>query len=242
MTNATILVLSLLITILLLTLAFFVIRKVSNKTKNFWTLKRLSVGITVYIGVGLFALLYLSLFANSSIQVLSKSELKKIEKNIESIQKYDQEYNSSFLTDNYKKKTWEFDFLGGTLPVTINNGNEDSSFNIRHLYNDSIPAGKALVSYYQFPAIIEGIDISDKIPLPNVYMSQNQLWIEALSRHEVNYHRIKASIGILDFNREEDFDDDYPSTIFYLSSNFIVIETPSGTEIEDSQGVIQYLR
>lgn len=242
MTNATILLLSLLIPILLLTLVFFVVRKVSNKTKNFWTLKRLSVGITVYIGVGLFALLYLCFFANSSIQVLSKSELKRIEKNIESIQKYDQEYNASFLTDNYKKKTWEVDFLGGTLPVTINNGNEDSSLNIRHLYNDNIPAGKAIVSYYQFPAIIEGIDISDKIPLPNVYMSQNKLWIEALSRHEVNYHRIKASIGILDFNREEDFDDDYPSTIFYLSSNFIVIETPNGTDIEDSQGVIQYLR
>ncbi len=242
MTNATVLLLSLLIPILLLTLVFFVVRKVSNKTKNFWTLKRLSIGITAYIAVGLFALLYLSFFANSSIQVLSKSELKKIEENIESIQKYDQEYNASFLTDNYKKITWEFDFLGGTLPVTINNENEDSSLNIRHLYNDNIPAGKAIVSYYQFPAIIEGIDISDKIPLPNVYMSQNQLWIEALSRHEINYHRIKASIGILDFNREGDFDDYYPSSIFYLSSNFIVIETPRRTDIEDSQGVIQYLR
>lgn len=240
MTNITVLLLSLLIPILLVIVVLFVLRKVSNKTKNFWTLKRLSIGITAYIAVGLFALLYLSFFGDSSIQVLSKSELKKIEKNIESIQKYDQEYNSSFLTDNYKKKTWEIDFLGGTLPVIINNA--DSNLNIRHLNNDNIPAGKVLVTYYQFPAIIDGIDISDKISLPNVYMSQNQLWIEALSRNEVNFHRIKASLGILDFNRKVDLDDDYPSTIFYLSSNFIVIETPRGTDIEDSQGVIQYLR
>lgn len=242
MTNTTVLLFSVLIPILLLTLVFFVVRKVSNKSKNIWTLKRQSIGVTAYIAVGLFALIYVSFFANPSIQVYSRSELKKIEKNIGSIQKSDQEYNASFLTDNYKKKTWEVDFQGGTLPVTINNGNEDSGLNIRHLYNDNIPAGKALVSYYQFPAIIEGIDISDKIPLPNVYLSHNQLWIEALSRHEINYYRIKASIGILDFNREEDFDDDYPSSISYLSSNFIVIETPRGTEIEDSQGVIQYLR
>ena len=134
----------------------------------------------------------------------------------------------------------ETDFLGGALPVIINNA--DSNLNIRHLNNDNIPAGKVLVTYYQFPAIIDGIDISDKISLPNVYMSQNQLWIEALSRNEVNFHRIKASLGILDFNRKVDLDDDYPSTIFYLSSNFIVIETPRGTDIEDSQGVIQYLR
>jgi len=240
MTNITVLLLSLLIPILLVIVVLFVLRKVSNKTKNFWTLKHLSIGITAYIAVGLFALLYLSFFGDSSIQVLSKSELKKIEKNIESIQKYDQEYNSSFLTDNYKKKTWETDFLGGALPVIINNA--DSNLNIRHLNNDNIPAGKVLVTYYQFPAIIDGIDISDKISLPNVYMSQNQLWIEALSRNEVNFHRIKASLGILDFNRKVDLDDDYPSTIFYLSSNFIVIETPRGTDIEDSQGVIQYLR
>lgn len=240
MTNIIVILLSLLIPILLVIVVLFVLRKVNNKTKNFWTLKRLSIGITIYIGVGLFALLYLSFFADSSIQVLSKSELKKIEKNIESIHKYDQQYNSSFLTDNYKKKTWEFDFLGDTLPVTI--GNADSNLNIRHINNDNIPAGKALVTYYQFPAIIEGIDISDKIQLPNVNMSQNRLWIEALSRHEVNYHRIKASLGILDFNRKVDLDDDYSSTIFYLSSNFIVIETPHGTDIEDSQGIIQFLR
>ena len=239
MTNFTVLLLSLLIPILLVIMVLFVLRKVNNKTKNFWTLKRLSIGITAYIALGLFALLYLSFFADSSIQVLSKSELKKIEKNIESIQKYDQQYNSSFLTDNYKKKTWEIDFLGDNLPVAINS---DSNLNIRHLNNDNIPAGKVLITYYQFPAIIDGIDISDKIPLPNVYMSQNQLWIEALSRHEVNYHRIKAALGILDFNRKVDLDDDYSSTIFYLSSNFIVIETPHGTDIEDSQGVIQFLR
>ncbi|MGE7111093.1 hypothetical protein [Lysinibacillus sp. NPDC047702] len=239
MTNFTVLLLSLLIPILLVIMVLFVLRKVNNKTKNFWTLKRLSIGITAYIALGLFALLYLSFFADSSIQVLSKSELKKIEKNIESIQKYDQQYNSSFLTDNYKKKTWEIDFLGDNLPVAINS---DSNLNIRHLNNDNIPAGKVLITYYQFPAIIDGIDISDKIPLPNVYMSQNQLWIEALSRHEVNYHRIKAALGILDFNRKVDLDDDSSSTIFYLSSNFIVIETPRGTDIEDSQGVIQFLR
>ncbi|KOS64060.1 hypothetical protein [Lysinibacillus sp. FJAT-14222] len=225
------------IPILFVAAVFLILNKLGEKTKNIWTSKRIMIGITSYIVLGLTAFLYISFFSESNIPVLSSSEIKEIEKKLDQNQKYDQEYDSSYLTEDYKKKTWEINFDGDTLPVVINDNN-NLSLNIRQRYNDNIEAGKALVTYYQFPFIINGIDLSDKVPLPNVYMAQNQLFIESLSKQQVNYYRIKATLGILDMNREIE-PESY--TMNYSYSNVIVIDIPRSTDLEDSQGLIQYI-
>lgn len=222
-------------TILLVIAIFLLLSKLGNKAKNIWTPKRIIIGITSYIVLGLTAFIYISFFSESKIPVLSPSEIKQIEKKFDQIQKYDQEYNSSYLTEDYKKKTWEINFEGDTLPVVINDDN--LSLKIRQRYNDSIESGKALVTYYQFPFIVEGIDVSNEVPLPNVYVAQNQLFIGSL-QEQVNYYRTKATLGILDFNRQFELE---PDVIDYSYSNILVIDIPRSTVLEDSQGLVQYL-
>lgn len=222
--------------ILLVIAIFQILSKLGNKTKRIWTPKRIMIGITSYIILGLTAFIYISFFSDSKIPVLSPSDIKQVEKKFDQIQKYDQEFNSSYLTSDYKKKTWEIDFDGDTLPVVINNDDNNLSLNIRQRYNDNIESGKALITYYQFPFIINGVDLSDEVPLPDVYVTQNQLFIESLSKQQVNYYRLKATIGFLDFNRgaeRYEMDNSY--------SNILVIDIPRGTEVEDSQGLIYYL-
>ncbi|KOP69926.1 hypothetical protein AMS59_21740 [Lysinibacillus sp. FJAT-14745] len=205
--------------------------KLSKKIK-IWTPKRIIIGITSYIVLGLIAFLYISFFSESKIPLLSFSKIKQLEIKLDQIQKYDQEDDSSYLTEEYKKKTWDLKYEGNTLPVVINEGDSGSSINFRVRYNDNIESGKALVTYYQFPVIVEGIDLSDEVPLPNVYVAQNQLFIEALSKQQINYYRINATLGILDMNREIEHK---PYAMFY--SNVIVIDIPRSTVLEDSQGL-----
>ncbi|MFJ7731960.1 hypothetical protein ACIQXF_08705 [Lysinibacillus sp. NPDC097231] len=225
------------IPLLLVATIFLLLNKLGKKTKNIWTSKRIMIGITSYIALGLTAFLYISFFSESSIPVLSPSEIKQIEKKFDQIKKYDQEYNSSYLTEDYKKKTWEINVEGNTLPVVINDVNY-SSLEIRQRYNDTIESGKALVTYYQFPFIIEGIDVSDEVPLPNVYVAQNHLFIECFSRQQVNYFRINATLSILDMNRGIERE---PSAMNHSYSNVIVIDIPRSTVLEDSQGLVQYI-
>ena len=222
---------------LLLVVVFFLLSKLGKKTKKFWTPKRIMICITCYIALGLTAFIYISLFSESNIPVLSPSEMKQLEKEMDQIRKYDQEYDSSYLTEDYKKKTWAINFEGDTLPVVINDDN-NLSLQIRHRYNDNIEAGKALITYYQFPIIINGINLSDEVPLPSVFVTQNQLFIESLSKQQVNYYRIKATLGILDFNREEERE---RFNMDYSYSNVLVIDIPRSTDLKDSQGLMQYI-
>jgi len=106
-------------------------------------------------------------------------------------------------------------------------------------YKDNIDSGKAIVTYYQLPVILDGIDLSDKVPLPNVYMAHNELFIESLSEQQVNYDRIKPTLSILDFNREVEQE---PYAMDYSYSNVLIIDIPRSTVLEDSQGLVQYIR
>jgi len=224
--------------LLLVAAIFLLLSKLSKKIK-IWTPKRIMIGITGYLVLGLTAFLYISFFAESKIQVLSPFEMKQLEKKLEQIQKYDLENDSSYLTEDYKKKTWELKYEGDTLPVIVNGDDSGSNYIIRMRYKDNIDSGKAIVTYYQLPVILDGIDLSDKVPLPNVYMAHNELFIESLSEQQVNYDRIKPTLSILDFNREVEQE---PYAMDYSYSNVLIIDIPRSTVLEDSQGLVQYIR
>ncbi|WP_374965324.1 hypothetical protein [Lysinibacillus sp. RS5] len=224
--------------LLLVAAIFLLLSKLSKKIK-IWTPKRIMIGITGYLVLGLTAFLYISFFAESKIQVLSPSEMKQLEKKLEQIQKYDLENDSSYLTEDYKKKTWELKYEGDTLPVIVNGDDSGSNYIIRMRYKDNIDSGKAIVTYYQLPIILDGIDLSDKVPLPNVYMAHNELFIESISEQQVNYDRIKPTLSILDFNREVEQE---PYAMDYSYSNVLIIDIPRSTVLEDSQGLVQYIR
>ncbi len=224
---------------ILILVIFVILRKLSKNTKKFWTPKRIIIVIAGYITLGFLAFLYFAFFYESKLTVLADSERKQLESELKSLQRYDQEYNSSYLTKAYIKNTWEFKFEGDTLPVSIQEGGNGLSFDIRLRYNDDIEKGKAVISYYQFPVIIDGLNMADQIPLPIVYMTQEQLFIEPPLENKVSYNRIKASLGIVDFNREVALE---PSISLFHYSSVLLIDVARNTELEDLQGRVTYIR
>lgn len=207
-----------------------ILKIVSNNMKLRWTAKHSFVVVTGYITLGFLAFLYLSFFYEPELTALSSEDMQKLQQETERLQKYYEEDDASFLTENYKKESWQFEFEGDVLPISVNEGNNGLNSDIRIRYHDDIEPGNVVLSYYQFPVIIEELDITDEISPPNVYMSNQQLIIEPASEHSINYNRVNASLSILDFNRIDHY---ISETIHYPYSNVLLIEVARSTNIED---------
>ncbi|MFJ7954607.1 hypothetical protein ACIQZG_24215 [Lysinibacillus sp. NPDC096418] len=233
MTTFWMLIFSLFSILLIVLVIFKGLKVLKTSLKIRWTPKHIAVVVIGYITLGLVAFLYLNFFYESEITTLSSDELQKLERAKGDIQKYYDEDDSSFLTETYKKKNWHYVFEGDVLPVVINERDNGLNSDIRIRYSDDIKHGNVHLSYYQLPDIIEGIDLTDQMPLPNVYMFDKQLIIEAVSRNSVSYNRVNPSLGILDINRE--IHDEF-RTVSYLPENILLIEVARSTNIEDLQG------
>lgn len=238
MTTLWMMILPLLFIVMLILVILKVLKTLSNTMKIRWTPKHIFVAVTGYIVLGLLAFLYLSFFSDTTLTALSSEEMQKLEQVTADLQRYDEENNSSFLTEAYKKKSWQFEFEGDVIPVAVNEGSNWLNSDIRIRYNDDIEQGNVVLSYYQFPVIIEGLDLADEVPPPNVYMSGQQLIIESVLRNSVSYNRVNASIGILDFNRT-----DYAETeiVGYQYSSVLLIEVARSTALDDLQGSINII-
>ncbi|MFJ7738201.1 hypothetical protein ACIQ2D_17945 [Lysinibacillus sp. NPDC097287] len=213
-----------LVSILLIVLAIYkALKMVKTSMKIRWTPKHIVVVVIGYVTLGLVAFLYLNFFYESEITTLSSDEIQKLE------QLQEEDFSFLTLTDTYKKKSWQFEFEGDILPVMVNEDRNGLNPRISVRYNDDIKKGSVHISYYQTPVIIEGIDLTDKMPLPNLYMSEEQLIIEAVSRNSISYNSLNPSLSILDFNREIH---DESGTVRYTSENVLLIETARSTNLE----------
>ena len=238
MTSFWIMILPLLFMVMVGLVILKILKVLSNNMKIRWTPKHLFVVVTGYIALGLLAFLYLSFFSETTLTALSSEEIQKLQQVTKDLQRYDEENDSSFLTETYKKKSWQFEFEGDVIPVAVNEGSNWLNSDIRLRYNDDIEQGNVVLSYYQFPVIIEGLDLADEVPPPNVYMSGQQLIIESVLGNSVNYNRGNASISILDFNRT-----DYAETeiVGYQFSSVLLIEVARSTDLEDLHGRINII-
>ena len=209
----------------------------SHNIKIRWTSKHLLVAITGYIALGLCAFLYLQFFYEPKVSTLSNEELTALEEVTIQLEKYYDENDASFLTEDYKKESWQFEFEGDVLPIDVNEGNNGFNSDLRVRYNDDIEPGHVILSYYQFPVVIEGIDMTDEVPPPHVYMNDQQLMINQPREHSINYNRVQASFNILDFNRELE-KEKTTEIIGSPYSNVLLIEIAPSTNVEDLQSVL----
>lgn len=216
-----------------------IVKVLSHNIKIRWTPKHVFVVVTGYIALGLFAFLYLQFFYEPKVTILSNEKLKALEQVTAHSQKYYDENDASFLTEDYKKESWQFDFEGDALPIEVNEGNIGYNSDIRVRYNNDIKQGRVVLSYYQFPVVIEGIDMTDEVPPPHVYMNDQQLIINQARKHSVNYNRVQASLSILDFNRGNEETSEIISSRY---SNVLLIEVARSTNVEDLQGLIYIIK
>ena len=215
-----------------------ILKILSHKIKIRWTNKHIFIVVTSYIALGLVAFLYLQFFYKTDLTTLSSEEMKNLEQVTAHIQKYYEENDSSFLTENYKKESWQFDFEGDVLPIEVIEGQSGLNSDIRLRYNDDIKQGRVVLSYYQFPVVLEGLDLTDDIPPSTVYMYDQQLIIEPASEHSINYNLVNASLSILDLNREEYEPTEITSSPY---SNVLLIEVARSTNVKDLQGRIHMI-
>lgn len=240
MTTLLMLMSSLLFIALIGLVVFKGLKMLNNRLNIRWTPKHIVVVVTGYIALGLLAFVYLSFFYDPELTALSNEDIHKLEQVTTDLQKYDIEGDSIYLTDAYKKETWQYEFEGDALPVAINKGDNGHLLNsdVRLRYNDDIEQGQVVISYYQFPVIIEGIDLADEMPLPNISVSEQQLTIAPAPSHSIHYNLVNASLSILDFNREN-FDES--GTVSYQYSSVLLIEVARSTNVEDLQGLINII-
>ena len=238
MTAFWMMILPLLFIVLFVLVTIKILKVLSNSMKIRWTPKYIFAVVTGYVTLGLLAFLYLSFFYESELTALSSEEIQKLEQLTEDLQRYYEEDDSSFLTETYKKKSWHYEFVEDVLPIAVNEGSNGLNSEIRIRYSDNIEKGNVHLSYYQFPVIVEGIDLTDEIPPPHVYMSEQQLIIEPAAAHSVNYNLLNPSLGIIDFNREIH---DESGTVSYYQPNVLLIEVARSTDIEDLQGLINII-
>ncbi|KOS71648.1 hypothetical protein AEA09_01265 [Lysinibacillus contaminans] len=234
-------VLPLLFIVLFMLVVLKILKVLKNRMKIHWTPKHIFAVVTGYIAFGLLAFLYLSFFSETTLTTLSSEEIQKLQQVTEDIHRYDEENDSSFLTETYKKKSWQFEFEGDVIPVAVNEGSNWLNSDIRLRYNDDIEHGSIVLSYYQFPVIIEGLDLADEVPPPNVYMSEQQLIIESTSEHSISYNRVNASIAILDFNRIDHTETEKMESVNYQYPSVLLIEVARSTDLEDLQGRINII-
>ena len=234
MTGIMFMLLPLLFTLLLVFAVFKILKMLTNRIKIRWTPKYILVVVTGYITLGLLAFLYMNFFYEPEITTLSNEDIRKSEQITEKLQG---DY-SSFLTDTYKKKSWQYEFEGDVLSVDVNERDIGYNFDILLRYNDNIEKGKVILSYYQTPVIVEGLDLTDETSPPNTYMSGQQLMIGPASEHSVEFNRVDASLSILEFNRSGP---DERTTMSYYQPNVLLIEVARSTNIEDLQSLINII-
>ena len=214
-----------------------IMKRIGRTIKIRWTPKHVYLVVVSYIALGLVAFLYLQFFYESKVAILSKEELTALEEETTHVTKYYDENDVSFLTDDYKKEGWQFEFEGDVLPIEVNEGNNGFNSDLRVRYNDDVKPGYVILSYYQCPVVIEGIDVTGEIPLPDVYMNGQQLMINQPRERAVNYNFVQATFKILDFNR----DMENMETTEIISSPYsrvLLIEVAPSTKIENLQSVI----
>lgn len=237
MTSFWIMILPFLFMVSLVLVLLKIIKRIGRTIKIRWTPKHVYLVVVGYIALGFVAFLYLQFFYESKGTILSKDEITALEEETTNVKKYYDENDASFLTDDYKKESWQFEFEGDVLPIDVNEGNNGFNSDLRVRYNDDIEPGHVILSYYQFPVVIEGIDLTNEVPPPYVYMNDQQLMINQPREHSVNYNRVQASFNILDFNRGLE-KEETTEIISSPYSNVLLIEVAPSTNVEDIQSVI----
>ena len=237
MTSFWIMILPFVFMVSLILILLKIMKRIGRTIKIRWTPKHVYLVVGGYVALGLVAFLYLQFFYASKVTILSKEELSAIEAETTHVKQYYDENDASFLTEDYKKESWQFDFEGDVLPIDVNEGNNGFNSDLRVRYSDDIEPGHVLLSYYQFPLIIEGINVTDEVPPPLVYKNEEQLMINQPREHTVNYNTVQAKLKILDFNQEMG---NLGATEIISSpySSVLLIEVAPSTKIEDLQSIL----
>jgi hypothetical protein len=133
------------------------------------------------------------------------------------------------LDNIFEKKTWDFGYTDSELDLSIEGNTHYTIFVERKEINDEVME----VKYYSSKAIVNGIDLTDKVEAPNIMLLERMMFIQSPEPIELNLALFKNEFTIRQFTEEDFF---HPSHSFYsMRENIIYIRIPSELKINEKQ-------
>lgn len=170
--------------------------------KNFWTVKRISIIITGYIGLGLIAYMYLalSLTGNNEYKTLSSEEIERImidENQFSSSlsQKQGDQFDERYLVDEWSMKL-------SSDEVTLLRESEDTYGRIYVLidWRDDAGSNEIYVKTYQIPHVNRGIDLTKEVTNNQFKFADDTLIVKKPPEKQLIFNNINPKIEMLGCN------------------------------------------
>lgn len=219
--------------ILLFIVIFLSVSKGIKLKKALWWV------VVGYILVGIVALIYLVLSTKDAYTLLSKEEMQHILK--------EQKKNWSLIdqdrVDELNKDDYLIDKLSYTLPTDelFINAISQNYLDVRVVvkWRDDPTTNEIFVEAYRIPYVLEGLDLTDKLPENLFDFSNSELIIYDVPKIDLSFYKLSPTIEMVenfrgwDLGKEEIFNYSVGTTILYLN-------VPKHVTIIDEDGLRIY--
>lgn len=223
--------------LIVMVLAFNGIRFISSRIK-IWTPKRIYVFLGIYIAVGFVMMLALPYLPNAKEQVLSEQEIQNKLEEAEHLEQLVQQKRFTEIDPSYLKKELTMTLPTNELTLTANL--EYPATRVVVTWRDDPNSNAIFASYYEFPFIFSGIDVTNKIVTPEMVLDGSTLSIVEKRQVEVTYHRIQPNIITLEKYYENQSNKvKYHS--YLMGQQMLHLNVPKHINIIDNSGIINYL-
>ncbi|MEO4053725.1 hypothetical protein [Solibacillus sp. CAU 1738] len=230
--------------IVMLILIFIIIaaiRRLSARIK-IWTPKRIYIFLGMYIVIGVVLMIAMPYLPNVKKEVLSEQEVKEKLDEAEFLTQLVQEKRFDEIDPAYLKNEWSMELPTDELILTTNR--EYSSVHVIVTWRDEPASNEIFASYYEFPFIFSGIDMTDKVVAPQMELQGNTLAIVEKDQLPVTYHRIQPTLEILE-NHYENQNENQLNAVIYsnylMGQQMLHLNVPKHINIIDNSGMINYL-
>lgn len=226
------------ITIAIVVVLIFGGRKLLARFKV-WTPKRIFLLLGSYIGLGLISCLGVALLSdNSKAKQLTEAE---IQQHMDESVSFEQSILKGQLPEipaEYKTEQI-YNVTSGELVVEL--AENTYATRVYLTYRDDPQSNDVIVSYYKFPYILSGLDVTNEItPLKFSYDNSTLKVWEPSS--ELEYDTIDPQIKFIKFIQE--YQDGSGISITYnhlIGNNMLHLNVPKHINIIENSGVISYL-
>ncbi len=130
-----------------------------------------------------------------------------------------------------------------TLPtdeLTLTTNLEYPATRVVVTWRDDPNSNEIFASYYEFPFVFSGIDITDKIVAPEMTLDDSTLSIVEKREVKVTYHHIQPNIEILE-NYYENHSNEERYHNYLMGQQMLHLNVPKHINIIDNSGMINYL-
>lgn len=201
-----------------------------------WTPKRIFLLLGSYISLGLISCLGVALMSdNSKSKLLTEAE---IQQNLDESASFEQSILKGQLPEipsDYKTEQ-RYNVTSGELVVEL--AENTYATRIYLTYRDDPQSNDVIVSYYKFPYIFSGLDVTNEIsPLKFSYDNSTLKVWEPSS--ELEYYKIDPQIKII-----QEYQNKSGISITYnhlIGNNMLHLNVPKHINIIENSGVISYL-